>query len=169
MSNKSLYNEIIQRLNLIPHPEGGYYREVYRSEHKIYQDSLENYSLDKKPYRNAFTLIYYFLIEKQFSVFHKLKSEEIWHFYLGSPIQLHVLDEAKKNYTTVILGNDFVYQFVIQKNVWFAAEVVDKNSFSLVGCTVSPGFEFEDFEIGKKDELLKIFPEYKNIIEKFTK
>lgn len=166
---KEKIQEIIQKLNLVPHPEGGYYREFYRSDHKILHDSLENYNLQKKNYRNAFTLIYYFLKGEEISVFHKLTSEEIWHFYLGSPLLLHLLDETQKKYTTVILGKDYVYQYVIPKNIWFAAEIVEKKSFSLVGCTVSPGFEFEDFEIGTREILIDKFPEYRTLIERFTK
>ncbi|MFN3604921.1 MAG: cupin domain-containing protein [Leptonema sp. (in: bacteria)] len=163
------YKELISYLNLIPHPEGGFYRESYRSNHKIDKNSLKNHDLTKKEYRNTFTLIYYLLVKEDVSVFHKLKSEEIWHFYLGSPIKLHLLNENTQKYESVILGNNFHYHYVIPDNIWFAAEVVNKNSFALVGCTVSPGFEFEDFELGSKEELISKFPNYKKIIETFTK
>lgn len=159
---------IVNKLELLPHPEGGFFKEVYRSNEIINNKELpERFSGD----RNFGTSIYYLLEKKQFSTFHKLKSDETWHFYYGSPLLLHVIDE-NGNYKKIILGNDLaknqVFQFTVLRNCWFAAEVADKNSFSLIGATVAPGFDFNDFEIGKREELILKFPEYKELIENLT-
>lgn len=159
---------IVNKLELLPHPEGGYFKEVYRSNEIIKNSGLPERFIGD---RNFGTSIYYLLEKKQFSTFHKLKSDETWHFYYGSPLLLHVLDE-NGNYKKIILGNDLaknqVFQFTVLRNCWFAAEVSDKNSFSLIGATVAPGFDFSDFEIGKREELILKFPEYKELIERIT-
>ncbi|GIX42513.1 MAG: hypothetical protein KatS3mg129_2246 [Leptospiraceae bacterium] len=162
-------HDIINTLQLQRHPEGGYYKEIYRSIETIPVEILENRKNSKKKNRNICTSIYYLLIKEDVSVFHRIKSDEIWHFYKGSPVLLHLLDEETKSYKKIQLGEYCNYQCVVPKNIWFAAEVVDKNSFALVGCTVSPGFEFEDFEIASYNKLIHLFPEYESLIHKFTK
>jgi predicted cupin superfamily sugar epimerase len=162
------HEEIINRLELKPHPEGGYYRESYRSEETIERNSLpDRYNSG----RSFSTSIYYMLVGEQISVFHKLKSDEIWHFYYGSPLLIHLLD-AKSGYKQLKLGNNLLsgetLQFVIPKETFFAAEVENKNSFALIGCTVSPGFEFADFEFGIIDHLIKHFPQQKELILRLT-
>lgn len=163
------HDEIIKRIELIPHPEGGYYREIYRSEEKIDINHLpERFN----GARSFSTSIYYMLVKEQISVFHKLKSDEIWHFYYGSPLFIHLLD-TKSGYNKLKLGNNLldgeIPQFIIPKETFFAAEVVDKKSFALIGCTVSPGFEFADFEFGIADQLLKQFPQQKELIIRLSK
>lgn len=160
--------ELVNKLDLQPHPEGGYFKEVYRSEEEMKSEDLpERY---KSP-RCFGTSIYYMLEGERFSSFHKLKSDEIWHFYLGSPIILHLINKEGK-YSKVIVGQnvdeDEHLQFTIPHGTWFAAEVKDKSSFSLVGCTVSPGFDFADFEMGERNNLIEMFPKFKDIIEKLT-
>ncbi|MCX7809310.1 MAG: cupin domain-containing protein [Leptospiraceae bacterium] len=164
-----MVEEIIRSLNLTKHPEGGYYREIYRSNEFIPVEVLENRKNAKKPYRNISTSIYYLLVNSDVSLFHRIKSDEIWHFYQGSPLLLHILDEEKQEYRNITLGKDLVFQVVVPKNVWFSAEILDKSSYSLIGCTVSPGFEFEDFEIAKSQDLISKFPQWENLIKKFTK
>jgi len=164
-----MVEEIIRSLNLMKHPEGGYYREIYRSNEFIPVEVLENRKNTKKPYRNISTSIYYLLVNSDVSLFHRIKSDEIWHFYQGSPLLLHILDEEKQEYRNITLGKDLVFQVVVPKNVWFSAEILDKSSYSLIGCTVSPGFEFEDFEIAKSQDLISKFPQWENLIKKFTK
>lgn len=163
------HEEIIKRLELKPHPEGGCYREVYRSEENIDSNQLpDRYNGN----RSFSTSIYYMLVGEQISVFHKLKSDEIWHFYFGSPLLIHLLD-AKSGYKKIKLGNNLIsgeiLQFVISKETFFAAEVEDKNSFALIGCTVSPGFEFADFEFGIADKLINQFPQQIDLILRLTK
>lgn len=160
--------EIIEKLNLLPHPEGGYYREVYRSNEKISTRGLPpRYSTE----RTFSTSIYYLLQSDQFSSFHKIKSDEIWHFYSGSPIAIHLFFQDRK-YEKVIMGNKIednqLLQYVIPKETWFAAEPIDKDSYSLVGCGVAPGFEFEDFELAERKDLSKIFPDYEKLISRLT-
>lgn len=164
-----MVEEIIRSLNLTKHPEGGYYREIYRSNEFIPVEVLKNRKNAKKPYRNISTSIYYLLVNSDVSLFHRIKSDEIWHFYQGSPLLLHILDEEKQEYRNITLGKDLVFQVVVPKNVWFSAEILDKSSYSLIGCTVSPGFEFEDFEIAKSQDLISKFPQWENLIKKFTK
>ncbi len=156
-------------LQLKLHPEGGYYKEVYRAGELILPDGLPG-RYDKP---RAFSTSIYFLLEgKQFSAFHRLKTDELWHFYDGSSLRIYMINE-ENNLHEIILGKDLnnreKFQAVIKKNSWFAAELIDKNSFALIGCTVAPGFEFSDFELGKKDQLLEKYPRYKNLIEQLTK
>jgi predicted cupin superfamily sugar epimerase len=158
----------IEKLGLLPHPEGGFFKETYRSSGSIKSDCLP---AGYKSGRNFSTLIYYMLAGSNISAFHKLKSDEIWHFYDGSPVKIIRINENRELKET-LLGKDLTkgetFQAVIPKNSWFGAELADKNSFGLIGCTVSPGFEYEDLAIGKRDELIKQFPEYRTVIEKLT-
>ena len=160
---------IIEKLKLLPHPEGGYFKEIYRSNEIIKNSGLpERFEGD----RNFGTSIYYLLEKEQFSTFHKLKSDETWHFYYGASLLLHIIDE-NGNYKKIILRNDLtnneVFQYTVLRNCWFAAEVSDKKSFSLIGATVAPGFNFSDFEMGKREELISQFPEHKEIITRLTR
>jgi hypothetical protein len=158
----------IDKLELLPHPEGGYYKEVYRSEEKIFSLGLP--SRYKTP-RAFSTSIYYMLKEEQVSKFHRLKSDEIWHFYYGSSLTIHLIDKTGnliKHHLGIQMDDIHLPQVHIKRGNWFAAEVDDKSSYSLIGCTVAPGFEFSDFEIAKKDKLIKTYSDYKDVIEKFT-
>jgi predicted cupin superfamily sugar epimerase len=155
MEKKSSF--YIDFLGLKPHPEGGYFREVYRSDEMISADSLpERYNGS----RSFATSIYFLLEREQVSKFHRLKSDEIWHFYEGSPVRIYIIDEKKK-LSEMILGrnlpNGHSFQLVIKRGCWFAAEVIDKKSFSLFGCSVSPGFDFRDYEEGIDEKLLADF------------
>ena len=158
----------INKLKLEEHPEGGYFREVYRSGEVIEEVALpDRYS----GVRNVSTSIYFLLEKEVVSHFHKLQSDEIWHFYEGSSLTIHLIDEAG-NYSTQKLGRNLeegeALQFAIPKFSWFAAEVNDKTSFTLIGCTVAPGFDFADFALAKREELMKQFPSHTNIIERLT-
>ncbi len=158
----------IANLDLTPHPEGGYFKEVYRSGEIIEAEHLPmRYS--KK--RNFSTSIYFLLEGNQVSKFHRLKSDEIWHFYDGSPIKIFIITQ-NGNLQEKILGrnleNGELPQLVIEKGNWFGAKVTDKKSFSLIGCTVSPGFDFNDFELAKKQEMLNEFPNLRKIIDELT-
>jgi predicted cupin superfamily sugar epimerase len=157
----------ISKLNLQPHPEGGYYCEVYRSDEFIQQSSLNNRYNNK---RSISTSIYFLLEGEQFSAFHKIQSDELWHFYDGSSINLIII-LADGTLQKLKLGlNDGEFpQIKIPKNTWFAAHPIDTKSFSLVGCTVAPGFDFTDFELGKREKLLRSFPKHKNLITQFTR
>ena len=156
----------IKKLGLKKHPEGGYYREVYRSGEKILAGHLPK---RYKSNRNFSTSIYFLLEGKQFSAFHLLQSDELWHYYDGSDVIIYIIYK-NGDLTIKNLGksNDAEFQIVIKKHSWFAAELEDKKSFSLFGCTVSPGFDYEDFELGDKKSLVKKFPQHKPLIERLT-
>ncbi len=155
----------IEKLDLKKHPEGGYYKEVYRSAEYFV---LPDYSYKNKRQRNFSTSIYFLLEGNDKSHFHKLKSDEIWHFYDGSDVRIIIIDHIGK-LNEVFIGREAgIYQYTILKENWFAAEVIRKDSFALVGCTVSPGFEFDDFIIGKRNDLIKLFPQHEKIIKSFT-
>lgn len=139
---------IKEKFDLIPHPEGGYYREYYRD---------EKFTQTERGIRSYSTAIYYLLEGEDFSGFHKIQSDELWHFYSGGVLLIHCLEEGVV--TTKRLGppeSNAEFSQVIPAGVWFAAELEDKNSFAFVGCTVSPGFDFADFTMAKKEELLAL-------------
>ncbi len=161
-------DKIIENLNLIAHPEGGYFKETYRSLGEIKEESLSDKYKGK---RNYSTCIYFLLTSEKFSAFHRINQDEIWHFYDGSPIRLSVISE-KGVYSNQIIGCDFsngeTPQVIVPGGSWFAAEVINKNDYSLVGCTVSPGFSFDDFELINREDLISIFPKHKELISRLT-
>lgn len=157
----------IEKLELIRHPEGGYFKEVYRSKETLSKECLNELYIGE---RNTSTSIYFLLEGENKSHFHKLLSDEIWHFYDGSSAAIYLLKDGRKEIKKIGLNlDDEEYpQVLIPKNTWFAAETLQKNSFILVGCTVSPGFDFQDFKLAGKDELLKDYPSESELIERFT-
>ena len=165
MSNVS---NIIQKLGLLPHPEGGFYKEVYRSEGKHPFAG----TLDFPQQRNYCTSIYFLLTAGNFSAFHRIRSDETWHFYDGQPAQIVEIDlEGKLILTT--LGSDLengqVFQYTVAAGHWFGSSVLGNGDYSLTGCTVAPGFDFRDFELADRDELLSKYPDHQDVIIKFTR
>ncbi len=154
---------LIKKLNLEKHPEGGWFKEVYRSGEMI---SAECLSGSFKGARNISTSIYYLLEGDDFSAFHRIKSDEIWHYYAGNSA-IEILTIEKGLIKTQLLGNQTDekqnFQIAVPKNTWFAARLVKMDGFALTGCTVSPGFHFDDFELAGK-ELLEEYPQLKNKI-----
>ncbi|MBW1849525.1 MAG: cupin domain-containing protein [Deltaproteobacteria bacterium] len=133
--------ELIELFQLSKHPEGGYFREVYRSEKKGKIDSYGNE-------RNWMTDIFFLLTENDISRFHRLKHDEIWHFYEGSPITLTEIHQDSLDINTVTLGQPaplLTYTYCVKGNNWQSA--YSRGPYSFIGCTVGPGFEFEDFEM----------------------
>lgn len=160
---------LVKELDLLPHPEGGFYKETYRSEGKITQACLSpNFSGD----RNMATGIY-FLIEKgNFSALHKIKSDETWHFYYGDALEVIEINEQGKLNITHIGSNILkgeTFQYTVKANTWFGSRVSGNGSFSLVGCTVYPGFDFNDFELAKQQDLIQLFPQHQTIIKELTR
>ena len=153
---------IIDKLKLMRHPEGGFYKETYRSDRIIVNDKKEN--------RNVSTAIYYLLEDEDRSLFHRIRSDELWFFHLGEPLEIILIE--RKKLTTITLGNDFEQdefpQVRIPRNTWFAAQVKNAKGFSLVSCVVSPGFDFADFELARREDLIRQFPHLKDAVEKFT-
>jgi hypothetical protein len=159
----------INKINLIAHPEGGYYCETYRSQLSIAKEALPPEFTGS---RLVSTAIYFLLEGENFSAFHRLRSDEIWHFYAGGTIAVHVID-PDGSYSKIQLGSDpqagEVFQAVVKAGSWFASKVRDPKSFALAGCTVAPGFDFADFELGKRSELVKLYPQHRKLIEQFTR
>ncbi|MFK7971990.1 MAG: cupin domain-containing protein [Bacteroidia bacterium] len=162
------FNDWIEKLQLEAHPEGGYFRESYRSPELIQADGLPDRYASA---RHVSTAIYFLLTSDNHSHFHKVASDEGWHFYDGSPVRLHIIS-PEGEYTSVLVGCDFekniLPQYVVPAEHWFAAEVTVPDSFSLVGCTVAPGFDFADFELAEQQSLISTFPHLEAIIQRFT-
>jgi len=161
----------IDKLELTRHPEGGYFRETYRADETIDENCLpERFTKS----RSLATAIYFLLTIDEFSAFHRMKSDETWHFYSGYPLKLHILT-PQEGYYTKMLGNNLKppsFQETVPAGAWLAAEVVgnkEQNAYTLVGCTVAPGFEFEDFELADKKDLISQFPQHRDLIESFTR
>ncbi|NVO18983.1 MAG: cupin domain-containing protein [Bacteroidetes bacterium] len=159
---------LIEKLGLKPHPEGGWFKETYRSSEIVREEYLpERFNSD----HHFSTCIYFLLQNYDFSAFHRIKSDEIWHFYLGSPVKLYVLKNGVQE--TILLGDNVdsghVFQAVVPQGCWFAAEVLVPDSFALVGCTVSPGFDFSDFEMASLADLTPEYGKYATLIRRMTR
>lgn len=159
----------IEQLQLEAHPEGGYFRQSYKAELAVAKEALPAGFAGG---RAASTAIYFLLEGDNFSAFHRLRSDEVWHFYAGDPLMVHVI-ETDGDYSRIVLGRDLeagqVLQAVVRAGCWFASHVADWKSFAVVGCTVAPGFEFEDFEMGKRGELVARYPQHREVIERLTR
>jgi len=160
---------LIEKYKLLPHPEGGYFAETYRSTETIPPSGLPMRFTGER----AFCTAIYFLLEKgNFSAFHKIKSDECWHFYAGQTLLIHVIDTTGK-LITIKLGNDVnkeeCFQYVVPAGCWFASEPDINTGFSFVGCTVAPGFSFEDFELADAQELSVAFPEHMGLIKRLCR
>ncbi len=155
----------IERLNLSKHPEGGYYREVYRSDETIDEKALPARYAGSR----AFATSIYFLLKKNgVSTFHRIRSDETWHFYRGSALELFILDR-RDGLIRHLLGPDpgagEVLQVTIPHDHWFGARVADQKNFALLGCTVAPGFDYRDFETAAREKLLDEYPEHESLIK----
>jgi predicted cupin superfamily sugar epimerase len=159
----------IDKLKLIAHPEGGYYRETYRSPLSIPREGLPPQFTGA---RLVSTAIYFLLEGENFSAFHRLRSDELWHFYAGSAITVHII-EPDGDYSEIQLGSDpdagDVLQAAVKAGCWFASRVRDPKTFAVAGCTVAPGFDFADFELGKRAELVRLYPQHRKLIESLTR
>ncbi len=159
----------IERFGLVEHPEGGYYHETHRSVETIPGSALAaRYGGD----RRTSTAIYFLLKGARPSLLHRLKSEEIWHFYAGAPVTVHIINrDGLLSHVRLGPGDEHnqVFQGIIPSNSWFGAVVDDPHGYALVGCTVAPGFEFEDFELAERDVLLERYPQHQEIIRMLTR
>lgn len=158
----------VSKLGLSPHPEGGYFKGTFESEELISDQEL---SVNYEGKRKLYTSIYFLLPSDDVSHFHRLKSDELWYYHAGSSLSIHVIDEIG-DYREIKLGLDLdageVPQVLVKKNSIFGSSVSEKGTYSLVGCMVSPGFEFRDFELFTQEELLRKYPEHKEIISKLA-
>jgi uncharacterized protein len=156
--------DLIDHLKLLPHPEGGYYREVYRSQQQVKHPQHGHV-------RAACTSIYFLLPHGTFSAFHRVASDELWHHLGGGPLELITINAVGK-VERIVVGNDLqanqVPMGVVPAGVWQAARPMN-DDFSWCGCTVSPGFDFADFEMPSRQELLTLFPKLNLLIESLTR
>ncbi len=167
MTNAAQY--WIDKLGLIAHPEGGYFRETYRASLSIAREALPPQFTGP---RRVLTAIYFLLEGNNFSAFHRLRSDELWHFYVGGSIIVHVIEENGQHSEISIGSNPDageVLQAAVKAGCWFASRVRDPASFALAGCTVAPGFDYEDFELGKRTQLENLYPQHGKLIEQFTR
>lgn len=152
----------VKNLEMIAHPEGGFYKESFVSKEEI----TEN--LDNK--RSLWTSIYFLLRDGEVSNFHRLKSDEMWYYHDGEALTIYMINPNGELITKQLglnIENGEIPQVLVPKNYIFGSAMNNKG-FSLVGCMVSPGFDFDDFELFKRKDLLKLYPKYANIIEKLT-
>jgi hypothetical protein len=153
----------IKHLNLQPHPEGGYYSEVFRSEQQLLR-------LGAHEQKQACTSIYYLLEGDDYSGFHRLASDEIWYFHKGVPLHIHVIDQQGVHIalelSDTISGS---LSIAIRAGLWFASEIPSGNGFTLVSCAVAPGFDFSEFEMAEKQKLTALFPQHSNLLNKFCR
>ena len=157
----------ISRLQLAHHPEGGWFAETYRSPGSIPADALPSGFGGARSYCTAI----HFLLERgDFSALHRLRSDETWHFYDGAPLTVHVIS-PEGAYSSILLGRDPEqlqrFQATVPAGSWFGAETA--GAYSLVGCTVAPGFDFSDFELARRSELTKQFPQHSALINALTR
>jgi predicted cupin superfamily sugar epimerase len=159
----------IDQLGLSPHPEGGYYRATYKSDLTIARSALPAAFQGD---RSASTAIYFLLKGEDFSAFHRIASDEVWHFYAGSALVVYVIDPEGNN-LELNLGKDAdageAFQAVVKAGCWFASRLKNATSFALVGCTVAPGFDFADFELATRSELVSAYPKHQRLIEQLTR
>ncbi len=162
-------NYYISHLHLHPHPEGGFFKETYRAGEGIPTDVLPLRFAGACSYSTA---IYYLLQQGDFSAFHRIQSDECWHFYAGDPLLIHVIEEDGR-YHSIKLGKHIAagetFQSVVPATAWFAAEPAPDSIFTLTGCTVAPGFDFNDFEMADRKTLLAAYPQHSDIINRLTR
>jgi hypothetical protein len=160
-------HRLVNRLELKPHPEGGYFRETYRS-----AELLAELPKRFQGPRSISTAILFLLPHGHFSALHRIKSDEVWHFYRGAPLSVVSLapDGTRHDYhLEASLEADQTFQAVVPAGHWFGAYVAATEGWSLVGCTVAPGFDFADFEIGTRDALCKLYPQHDKLVRRLTR
>jgi predicted cupin superfamily sugar epimerase len=159
----------IQKLQLTKHIEGGSYYRTYAAQLNICQKELPSTFHGDRPVATA---IYFLLEQGQFSAIHRIASDELWHFYYGDPLVIYEIDITGM-LTEHLLGNNpehaESFQCLVKAGSWFGSKVKTGGNYSLVGCTVSPGFDFADFELGDRKMLMNQFPQHTGIIQMLTR
>lgn len=159
----------IDRLKLEPHPEGGFFRQTYRAPLVLERSALPDTFGGP---RNASTAIYFLLAGEDFSALHRLAADEVWHFYAGAALLVHSIDSVG-NHNVMKLGQNAEageqFQLVVPAGHWFGSCLERPDGYALVGCTVAPGFDFADFEMGERAALMSQYPHHKALIEKVTR
>lgn len=155
----------IEQLHLQPHPEGGFFKETYRC-------GLGATFPGFPARRSVSTGIYFLLTYGNFSAFHRIKSDEMWHFYDGDPLTIYIIGSSGELKTATLgleIAKGQLPQMVVSAGCWFASRVEVVAGFTLVGCTVAPGFDFDDFEMADRQQLVEKFPEYERVIGELTR
>ncbi|GAB4195304.1 MAG: hypothetical protein OHK0013_01380 [Sandaracinaceae bacterium] len=164
---------IVATLQLVPHPEGGFYRETYRAPLVVPRTAIgDAFGGD----RHVSTAIYFLVPRGTFSALHRIASDEVWHFYAGAPLEVIAI-LADGSLERVVLGSDLAAgerpQHVVRAGAWFGSRVLEgptsRGAWSLVGCTVAPGFDFADFEMGDRSSLVRAYPAHRAVIESLTR
>jgi predicted cupin superfamily sugar epimerase len=156
-------NYWVQHLQLHPHPEGGFYKETYRSSKQVLRNPPEGL-------KQACTSIHYLLSGRDFSGFHRIESDEIWYFHKGVPLHIHIID-VNGILTTQELSDQVTgdLSVVVEAGQWFAAEIPAGEGFVLVSCAVAPGFDFTEFKMARKTQMLEQYPQYATLINKLCR
>lgn len=166
MAHAGVVQRLIQRFDLRPHPEGGYYAETHRGTQRVSRAAGGGE-------RSASTAIYYLLEQADFSAWHRIASDEMWHFYMGSPLDIHIL-WPDGSVATKKLGNPLEtegasFQVLVPAGCWFGAAHPGQGGYTLAGCTVAPGFEFSEFELADEAELLLAYPGHEGLIRRLAR
>lgn len=166
--NNTAAQALIEQLGLVQHPEGGWYRETYRTSEKLDSQALPaRFGGD----RSFSTAIYFLLEAGDISALHRIKADEVWHFYAGSALRVHCIF-PEGSYQVFTLGAHVAageqFQAVVPAGCWFGAELAE-GGFALVGCTVAPGFDFADFELGQARQLCAHYPQHAALITRLTR
>ncbi|MCF2489603.1 cupin domain-containing protein [Dyadobacter sp. CY347] len=160
----------IEKYALLPHPEGGYYAETYRAAETIPLQALPKRFTGERSFSTG---IYFLLESHNFSAFHRIQSDEMWHFYAGDALDVFVINEERREIQVIKLGNNpengETFQAVVPAGAWFASRPAKGSAYALVGCTVAPGFDFADFEMAERAALQMQFPEFEQIIQELTR
>lgn len=155
----------IEKYHMQPHPEGGYFAETYRAAEQVPHAALPERFGGSRSFSTA---IYFLLESHHFSALHRIQADELWHFYTGDPLEVFVIHPASGVLEIIRLGPDpdagEMFQAVVPAGAWFGSRPVAGAAYSLVGCTVAPGFDFADFELAEREALLAEFPQHETII-----
>lgn len=159
----------VEKYQMQAHPEGGYFAETYRSTEQIPHLAMPG----RFGGARAFSTAIYFLLEgHHYSALHRIEADELWHFYAGDPLEVFVIHPESGKLKVIRLGNNpdagEVFLAVVRSGMWFGSKPTAGASYSLVGCTVAPGFDFADFELAQRDTLLAKYPQHREVIESLT-
>ena len=161
--------DYINYYQLKPHPEGGYYKETYRAPGYISKEVLPT---GFGWARNFSTAIYFLLLQNNFSAFHRIQSDECWHFYAGGRLDIFII-HTDGQMETIYLGQNIIigekFQHVVPAGCWFASKPAEGSLYSFAGCTVAPGFDFEDFELADAASLIQLYPQHSALIKHLTR
>jgi len=160
--------DYVRAYQMQPHPEGGFYAETYRSAEQIDRAALPDRFSGARPFSTA---IYFLLEGHHRSMLHRIQADEVWHFYAGGPLNVYVITPSNE-LSVIRLGNNLeageVFQAVVPAGCWFGSKPTEGVDFSLVGCTVAPGFDFADFDLADRETMLNQFPKWSEVVELLT-